>query len=93
MKINYNVKGAERKELTYAIGEAIGQVPVYAGMPTAAYHMVGGYTVSKTGEFTAEGSAADETNARILTRLEKLGFVGTVEDSGEDALVLECVLA
>ena len=96
MKINYNVTGAQRKELTYSIGEVIGQVPVYAGMPTAAYHMVGGYTVSKTGDFTAEGSTSDETNARIIARLTELGYTGTVEDSGDEQTkkqgILDCLV-
>ena len=96
MKINYAVTGARRKELTYTIGEVIGQVPVYAGMPTAAYHMVGGYTVSKTGEFTAEGAVTDETNARIIARLAELGYIGTVEDSGDEQPkehgILDCLV-
>jgi hypothetical protein len=64
-------------------------------MPTADYHMAGGYTVSKTGEFTAEGSVADETNARIIARLAELGFIGTVEDSGEQPKergILDCLV-
>ncbi|MCL1855268.1 MAG: hypothetical protein FWF86_05995 [Clostridia bacterium] len=89
MKINYEVKGSERKELAYAIGEAIGQVPVYAGMPTAAYHLVGGYTISRTGEFTAEGPVTDETNARIIARLGQLGYAGTIEDSDENVPAAE----
>ena len=96
MRINYAVTGTQRKELTYAISEVIGQSPVYTGMPTAAYHMEGGYSVSRTGEFTAEGAVTDETNARIIARLAELGYIGTVEDSGDEQPkghgILDCLV-
>ena len=53
-KIEFNVTGADRKNLVTAIGEILGVKPKYLGMPTAAYE-VGGFMVDKAGTVTGDG--------------------------------------
>jgi len=49
MKLNYNVKGTERKSLVGAISTALNLPTKYLGMPSANYE-VGDFTITKTGD-------------------------------------------
>jgi len=53
MKINYNVKGAERKALADAISRELNAPVKYLGSPTFAYE-VGGYTIDRNGMLRGE---------------------------------------
>lgn len=73
MKINYNVTGAERKELVKAIGEIIEVKPKYLGMPSAAYQ-IDYFTVSKDGTLEFDDRADSEEIENLLESLAERGF-------------------
>ena len=83
MKISFNVTGAERKSLVGAISEKLNAPTKYLGAPTFAYK-VGDCHIDKVGTVTTEGSVADEQNHALITFLNERGFIGTVEDRGDD---------
>ena len=53
MEINYNIKGARRKELVTALEEIIGWKAVYKAAPSFAFK-IKDYTVDKNGKLTGE---------------------------------------
>ena len=77
MKIEFNLKGAERKELVKAISRITGIKAEYQGMPTTNF-VIGDFTV------TAEGALVydDKIDAReLLNELAEAGFEGTADKS------------
>lgn len=77
MKIDFNLKGAERKELVKAISRITGIKAEYQGMPTTSY-VIGDFTV------TAEGALVydDKIDAgELLNELAEAGFEGTADKS------------
>ena len=46
MTLHFHATGAERKRLAHAIGELIGEKPVYQFMPTCAYQ-IGSYVLDR----------------------------------------------
>ena len=77
MKIDFNLKGAERKELVKAISRITGIKAEYQGMPTTNFVM-GDFTV------TAEGALVydDKIDAGgLLNELAEAGFEGTADKS------------
>ena len=57
MTLHFHATGAERKRLAYAIGELIGEKPVYQFMPTCAYQ-IGGYVLDREGNLHCDDGAA-----------------------------------
>ena len=78
MATNFNVSGAERKELVKAIENATGEKAQYKGMPTCAYQ-IGNLLVTKDG--TLEGDAG----AELLEKLAEAGFTGEPQEAPEAA--------
>ena len=77
MKIDFNLKGAERKELVKAISRITGIKAEYQGMPTTNF-VIGDFTV------TAEGALVydDKIDAgELLNELAEAGFEGTADES------------
>ncbi len=77
MKIEFNLKGAERKELVKAISRITGIKAEYQGMPTTNF-VIGDFTV------TAEGALVydDKIDAgELLNELAEAGFEGTADKS------------
>nr|DAW59026.1 MAG TPA: hypothetical protein [Caudoviricetes sp.] len=71
MERNYNVSGADRKQLVKAIGDALGTRPKYMGTPSFAFR-IGSYEVTKHGVLIFE---KDEQTASVLAAIDALGFV------------------
>jgi hypothetical protein len=82
MKISYNVKGMERKELVNTIGEIMGIAPVYAG---AGGSVIGGeryrfsyvimnITVTQNGEVLWDDRTDNETINKVLGGLTERGY-------------------
>ena len=77
MKIDFNLKGAERKELVKAISRITGIKAEYQGMPTTNF-VIGDFTI------TAEGALVydDKIDAGgLLNELAEAGFEGTADKS------------
>ena len=77
MKIDFNLKGAERKELVKAISRITGIKAEYQGMPTTNF-VIGDFTI------TAEGALVydDKIDAgELLNELAEAGFEGTADKS------------
>ena len=77
MKIDFNLKGAERKELVKAISRITGIKAEYQGMPTTNF-VIGDFTV------TAEGALVydDKIDAgELLNELAEAGFEGITDKS------------
>ena len=70
MTLHFHATGAERKRLAHAIGELIGEKPIYQFMPTCAYQ-IGGYVLDKEGNLHCDDGAAF---GNLLNALEKQGF-------------------
>lgn len=68
---NYNVSGADRKQLVKAIGDALGIRPKYMGTPSFAFR-IGSYEVTKHGVLIFE---KDEQTANVLAAIEAAGFM------------------
>lgn len=79
MERNYNVSGADRKQLVKAIGDALGIRPKYMGTPSFAFR-IGSYEVSKHGVLIFE---EDEQTANVLAAIEAAGFI--VEEDAPEA--------
>ena len=92
-KLNFNVRGEERKRLVYTIAEAIGKPPVYLGAPSFAYRigdwecMVGFIIVSREGEMVWYESFDPLVLPRIMGALVEAGFFGikieTLDEDGQ----------
>ena len=80
MERNYNVSGADRKQLVKAIGDALGIRPKYMGTPSFAFQ-IGSYEVTKHGVLIFE---EDEQTASVLAAIEAAGFMA--EQSEGDVL-------
>ncbi|MCL1866230.1 MAG: hypothetical protein FWF82_02350 [Oscillospiraceae bacterium] len=82
MKLSYNVSGAERKPLVKAIGEFLGEKPMYQGVPSMAYR-IGEVHVSRMGEIT--GAITPE----LVQALSSAGFTAENADKIETPEVAE----
>ena len=79
MKIEFNLKGAERKELVKAISRITGIKAEYQGMPTANF-VIGEFTVTRDGALVYD----DKVDAGdLLNDLAEAGFEG-IPDKTED---------
>lgn len=79
MRANYNLTGAERRELVHAIEEITGEKSVYKFMPTCAYE-IGDITVDKEGGVSCE----DERRIQqLVAALEQRRF-NTVDEQEDE---------
>lgn len=92
MKANYNVTGAERKELVGIISEVIGMKAVYKFMPTCAY-VISNITVEKDGTMVWDERTDEATIEAVKAALADAGFTADendTEEASEDcALVIQ----
>lgn len=79
MKVEFNKKGAERKELIKAISEIFNTKPKYLGMPTAAYDF-GGLIVDKNGALNFEENVFPKDIENLLLKLQSKGFYAEDND-------------
>jgi hypothetical protein len=77
MKIEFNLKGAERKDLVKAISRITGIKAEYQGTPSMSYQ-IGDFTVTKDGALVYD----DKVDASgILNELAEAGFEGITDKS------------
>ena len=85
MRANYNMTGAERRELVHAIEGITGERAVYKFMPTCAYE-IGNITVDKDGGVSCEDE--EELN-KVMAALGEKGFYPETEPDTEQAAEVE----
>jgi len=79
MKINYNVRGKERKELVKLISEITEVSSKYLGVPSCAYQ-VGPYNIGKDGELNYDSEVTPEDIKSLMQHLSDAGFEAEVEE-------------
>ena len=79
MKIDFNLKGAERKELVKAISRITGIKAEYQGTPSMNYQ-IGDFTVTREGNLVYDDKVDP---GELLNELAEAGFEGT-SDKSED---------
>ena len=82
MKVNYNIQKEERKTMVAAVGKAVGEKPVYCGVPSFSYK-VGVFEITKDGSLCFDDATDEATVARVRTALREAGF--TSEDGENEA--------
>lgn len=85
MEVRFNVTGETRKALVKAIGEALGNEPVYKGAPSFAY-VVNNITISKDGALSWDERTDEVIMQNLLKRLLELGFTYEGDEAGTDEL-------
>lgn len=87
MRINYNVTGAQRKELVKVIADTTGAKAEYMKMPTCNYQ-IDYFTVTKDGALEFDDMADSEEVEKVLEAIAGAGFEPepqeTVETKAED---------
>jgi hypothetical protein len=73
MRINYNVTGAQRKELVKVISDTTGAKAEYKFMPTCNYE-IGFFTVTKDGALEFDDMADSEQVEKVLEAIAAAGF-------------------
>ena len=77
MKIDFNLKGAERRELVKTISRITGVMAEYQGTPSMSYQ-IGDFTITKDGALVYD----DKIDAgELLNELAEAGFEGTTDKS------------
>jgi len=84
MKVNYNVTGAERKELVKVLSEVIGMKAIYKFMPTCAY-VVNNITVEKDGTMVWDERTDQNTIEAVIIALSAAGFNPVKEEDNDPA--------
>ena len=82
MQVNYNVTGAQRKELVKVISGTTGARAKYMGMPTAAYE-IDYFTVTKDGTLLFDDRADSEEVEQVLEAIAAAGFECEPQDGGD----------
>ena len=77
MKIEFNLKGAERKELVKAISRITGIKAEYQGTPSMNYQ-IGDFTVTRDGNLVYDDKVDP---GELLNELAEAGFEGTADKS------------
>lgn len=83
MQVNYNVTGAQRKELVKVIADATGAKAKYMGMPTAAYE-IDYFTVTKDGTLLFDDRADSEEVEQVLEAIAAAGFECEAQEGFEE---------
>ena len=82
MKIEFNLKGAERKELVKAISRITGIKAEYQGTPSMNYQ-IGDFTVTRDGNLVYDDKVDP---GDLLNELAEAGFEGTADKSEDKEL-------
>jgi len=82
LTIPYNKKGKERKRLAEDIGNALGTIPKYLGVPSMCYQM-GDCLLDKNGTLTIPDIVEKETAEMLLSYLEEHGYKGEVQETAD----------
>ena len=77
MKIDFNLKGAERKELVKAISRITGIKAEYQGTPSMSYQ-IGDFTVTREGNLVYDDKVDP---GELLNELAEAGFEGITDKS------------
>ena len=83
MQVNYNVTGAQRKDLVKVIADATGAKAKYMGMPTAAYE-IDYFTVTKDGTLLFDDRADSEEVEHVLEAIAAAGFECEAQEGFEE---------
>ncbi len=83
MQVNYNVTGAQRKELVKVIADTTGAKAKYMGMPTAAYE-IDYFTVTKEGTLLFDDRADSEEIEQVLEAIAAAGFECEAQEGFEE---------
>jgi hypothetical protein len=83
MKIPYNVRGKERRELAEAISEALNTVPVFKGVPSCSYE-IGGCVLDRQGTLLIGESLDNDRVNRLLAYLDEQRYEGKATGPGEE---------
>lgn len=87
MKINYNVKGPDRKRLAQAIAQILESDAKYLGVPSCAYQ-VDNFTISKDGILSFDDRDGSNEAEQLIERLCEMGFEAETEET-TDGLCIE----
>jgi hypothetical protein len=80
MEITVDLGGRKRKELAAAVGEIVGEKPVYKGAPSYAYE-VGAALIDRAGTLVVGDGTPSEAVRQLLDGLRERGFQpGNAED-------------
>ena len=82
MRINYNVTGAQRKELVKVISDTTGTKAEYKFMPTCNYE-IDYFTVTKDGGLEFDDMADSEEVEKVLEAIAEAGFKPELQESAE----------
>lgn len=83
MQVNYNVTGAQRKELVKVIADTTGAKAKYMGMPTAAYE-IDYFMVTKEGTLLFDDRANSEEVEKVLETIAAAGFECEAQEGFEE---------
>ena len=82
MRINYNVTGAQRKELVKVISDTTGAKATYMKMPTCNYE-IDCFTVTKDGALEFDDMADSEEVEKVLDAIAAAGFEPEPQEPAE----------
>ena len=82
MRINYNVTGAQRKELVRVIADTTGAKAEYMKMPTCNYQ-IDYFTVTKDGALEFDDMADSEEVETVLEAIADAGFEPESQETAE----------
>ena len=82
MRINYNVTGAQRKELVKVISDTTGAKATYMKMPTCNYE-IDYFTVTKDGALEFDDMADSEEVEKVLEAIAAAGFEPEPQEAAE----------
>jgi len=82
MRINYNVTGAQRKELVKVISDTTGAKAEYKFMPTCNYE-IDYFTVTKDGRLEFDDMADSEEVEKVLDAIAAAGFEPEPKEAAE----------
>ena len=88
MKVNYNVKGKERKLLAQTIGKAIGVNAIYKGVPTCAYE-VDYFTVDREGALIFDDMADSHEVEQVFDAVAAAGFEPQGSDENNSGIAIQ----
>lgn len=83
MQVNYNVTGAQRKELVKVISDTTGAKAEYKFMPTCNYE-IDYFTVTKDGTLLIDDRADSEEVEQVLEAIAAAGFECEAQDGFEE---------
>ena len=79
MKINYNVKGPDRKRLAQAVAQILESEAKYLGVPSCAYQ-VDNFTIIKDGILSFDELTNSSEAEQLIERLAEMSFEAEIEE-------------